>query len=420
MTSGPFDRVELPHATMTSYGIQFRLPVATVDDITLAVILCQAGKRHVGLFLTRDDRAKDPERPRYLVGRSFTRSKMGSRESYLARLCDLGDNIYKLTFNGKPVEASWKTIYVVPTTSDLDSESATSPKFLINCYPGSRFQLPRWLVDRFIGLQFEVKEVIYTQTLQIISFIHRSQGRIFMCLGACERHGGPDNPPLWANIIITTGVALEDFPHNCSEDHLNSDSWAVRSRTFGDADRMVRLSFIQSTGRTLPETSVTIHLKLSGTIFENSMLRESSISFPSLVSPERDPPCLIPDTLLTESWDLLSPWPQVGAFDSGGGCPCRAHKATSSRLFLKVKSNGNMHHPEPIPNASISDTTSSRPRIPSPELKPGTLEISSSRWAFMTLLLTPFAQILRLFSTRRLNTLPAEGGSGSVQSANTL
>ena len=74
MTIGPFDGVELPHGTATNYGVQFRLPAATVDRISIAVILCTASEP----FLMRDSSGQDPQRPRYFVGGALAKSVTGS------------------------------------------------------------------------------------------------------------------------------------------------------------------------------------------------------------------------------------------------------------------------------------------------------------------------------------------------------
>ncbi len=173
--------------------------------MAIAVILCESSRHHFGLFLTRDPEEQDPQRPRYF-GCDYTKSETGSA-TYLARMCDLGDDLYNLTLNGKPVKASWRTIYVVPTTSHFDSENATSPTLLINSNPVSRFRIPRWLVDQFIAVQFEVDEMTYSDTLHVIRFIRHSEGRVFVALGTCTEHWhqdlGPDTPlPLWAKVVV--------------------------------------------------------------------------------------------------------------------------------------------------------------------------------------------------------------------------
>ncbi len=269
---------------VTSYGVKLRLPVATVDNTTIAVMLVCAGDgRHFGLFLTRDPSAKDPKRPRYFTGCDFTQSATGTA-SFLARLADLGSDLYNLTFNGKRVEATWRTIYIVPTASHFDTGSATMPSLLINSNPGSRFRIPRWLVSRLVTLQFEVDQVRNTDMLQVVRVVHRSQGRIWISLGTCTSHHDHDEPPpLWAKVDIVRYIDPKTFPHDCSEDHVDSASWATRSKDFGDAERSVRLSLTPSTR--MPDSKFLISLELFGSTFEE-LLQDAAISFPSLADLE--------------------------------------------------------------------------------------------------------------------------------------
>lgn len=336
-------------------------------------------------------------------------------------MCDLGGDLHKLTFNGKRVKASWSTIYIVPTATDLDSESANSPSLLMNCHPGSLFQLPRSLVDRFIGLQFEVDEVLpaYIDTLKIVSFVHRSQGRIYVGLGTCKEHHGPDKPPLWAKAFVTTLVSPRGFTHDCSQDHLDSEAWALRSRTFGDADRTVRLSFSPSRRR-LPEISAIIHLELSGHRFEE-MLREASISFPSLVDHKRNSGCPMPDTLVTSSFQRPLP-PQLAKLlkSVSNEASRQALDAHINTLLQESLAKLEKDSPLPIPNMSV---TLSIPRSsfqsPLAEIEAVVHHQSSpSRWASSTTALhAPFARFLRLLPRKGgLHATPANDSSSPIPS----
>ncbi len=277
--TGPFDGVELPRVAVTSYGVELRVPIHEADGITIAVILCNINinGRHFGLFLTRDKQGKDPKRPRYFAGCLYTKPATGSA-GHTARMADLGDDLYNLTFNGKPVKALWRTIYVVPTPSDLDSGHATTPEgLMINCNPASRFRIPRWLIARFIALQFGVRQIRNTE--------HHD-------------HDSNKRMRLWAKVdVLLAYMPLRIFPHDCSEDHLDSESWATRSKLFGDADRGVRLSLMPSTR--MPGSVLVIHLELLGRVFEE-MLHEAGASslFPSLADLARDTPRPIPSDLV--------------------------------------------------------------------------------------------------------------------------
>ena len=274
---------------MTSYGIQFRLPIHEADGITIAVILCRSNGHHFGLFLTRDGEGKDPKRPRYFTGCVYSESHTRPA-TYAARMVDLGDDIYKLTFNGKRVEATWRTIYVVPTPSDLDYGDRTTPSLMLNCNPASRFHIPRWLIARLTNLQFEISQVRDTEALQVIVILHRLNGdtSIFVSLGLCSANCGSDNRPhLWAKVDVMFLTTVSTFTHDCSKDHLESESWVARSKDFGEAERRVRLSLIPSTR--MSESVLEVHLELFGRVFEN-IIRDAGVSFPSLADIERGAP----------------------------------------------------------------------------------------------------------------------------------
>ena len=300
MVTGPFDDVELPRATETSYGVELRVPIYEVDGITIAVILCTADGRNVGLFLTRDATGKDPKRPRYFVTCVYSSPLTGGSARYVARMTDLGDDLYNLTFNRKPVRAAWRTIYVVPAPSDFDSGSTTAPNLTVNCNPVSRFHVPRWLIARLIALRFEVEQIRDTEALQIVEILRRSPAiSIYLFLGSCaERHDrDPEKPPvLWAKIDMQIHPGMDIFTHDCSEDHIDSESWATRSKVFGDTDRKVRLSFTPSTQ--MSESVFVIHLELFGRIFEQ-MLQDAAVSFPSLTDLAKDRSRLTPSNAIT-------------------------------------------------------------------------------------------------------------------------
>ena len=272
---------------MTSYGIKLRVPIYEADGITIAMILCQRNGHHIGLFLKRDSDGKDPKRPRYFTGCVYTAPATNSGR-FGARIAELGDDLYNLTFSGKAVVASWRTIYVVPTASDLDSVSSTTPNLMINCNPASHFRIPRWLVARFVALQFYVEQSMNTTTLQVIKLIHSKDCDIILSLGACTEHHDDDPDPsrpvqLWAKVDVVPYGDLDTFPHDCSEEHLDSASWTMRAKVFGDAERQVRLTLSPSTLARKPSSDVfVIHLELLGRSFDK-MLQDAGDSslFPS-------------------------------------------------------------------------------------------------------------------------------------------
>ncbi|PIL26322.1 hypothetical protein GSI_12078 [Ganoderma sinense ZZ0214-1] len=295
--SSPFDGVdggiELPRVAVTSYGIKLRLPVYEADGITIAVLLCEGIYGHkYGLFLTRDPLGKDPKRPRYFTGCAYTTPATGSGK-FVARTVNLGEDLYNLTFNGKPVKAAWRTFYVVPTISDRHSAGVTTPDLIINCNPASRFRVPRWLVARLTSLQFSVLQVRNTETLQVLDIHLTTVARIYISFGSCcvqhERDCDVDGPPqLWARVeVLLDHVRTDTFPHDCSEDHVDSESWAPRSKIVGDTERAVRLALMPSTRE--PDSAFVVHLELLGDVFKE-MLQEPGVPslFPSVADLERN------------------------------------------------------------------------------------------------------------------------------------
>ena len=290
--------------SVTTYGVKLRVPIHEVDGLTIAVILCQWNGRNCGLVLTRDSEGKDPKRPRYFAGCRYTDPNTGPAR-YIARLADLGDDLYNLTFNGKPVVASWRTIYVVPTASDLDSINSTSPDLIMNCSPASRFRVPRWLIAQFTALQFKVGLFENSRTFHGLYFMHTGMSTsVDVFLGLCLEHPDhkPDQPPLvWAKARVQSPPILRDiYKHNCCEDHLDSESWATHSKVFGDADHSVRLSLRPSTVLTQrPGIKFEIHLELLGPVFKEKFPDYESLPiFSSMadVDVEMATPCTTPNS----------------------------------------------------------------------------------------------------------------------------
>ena len=287
----------MPSLALTSYGIELRLPIYEADGVTIAVLLCRGPNRHYfGLFLTRDSRGKDPTRPRYFTGCVVNKpdQAQGSGE-FAARLADLGDDLYNPTLNGRAVKASWRTVYVVPTASNLDSGSSTTPNLVINRNPTSRFRIPRWLIARFTALQFTVVQSRNTEALQVLEIHLHGTVCIYLSLGSCVQHRDrdPSKPPqLWAKVdVLLLPVSFDTFAHDCSQDHLDCESWVTRSKVFGGADRAVRFSFTPSTR--MPDTVLVVHLELLGRVLEKILRDSGDLSlFPSLA--DRESETLVP------------------------------------------------------------------------------------------------------------------------------
>ena len=306
---------------MTSYGIKLRLPIYEAGGLTIAVTLCQADGHHFGILLTRDSLGKDPKRPRYLTGCAYTKPDTGSAR-FVARLADLGDDLHNLTFNGQLVRACWRTIYVVPTASESHSGTSAIPSLIMNCNPASHFRFPRWLIARLIALQFRVVQTRDSAALQVINISHPSGlADIRILLGSCTETSNRDSElvrpvELWAKADVRVShIGMETFQsHDCSKDHLNSESWNSHSKTFGDTGHIVQLSLTHSTRMT--DSVLVVHLELLGDTFEK-LLQEAGYTslFPSLGELEKDAQHPTPAHNLPDSGSY--PEPHTHSLSSG-------------------------------------------------------------------------------------------------------
>ena len=101
-----------------------------------------------------------------------------------SHLVPLGYDLHNLWFNGKRAQATWCTIYVVPSSPNGEAPRATITRLTISCYPQQSFRLPHWLVSRFLALVFTVYEEKWDkQGVQVIRFrffhLRRSENLVF-------------------------------------------------------------------------------------------------------------------------------------------------------------------------------------------------------------------------------------------------
>ncbi|EJF60426.1 HET-domain-containing protein [Dichomitus squalens LYAD-421 SS1] len=277
-----FGHIELPRISITTYGIKLRLPVFEADGVTVAVLLCEDyDDNHLGLFISPGPPRSDPTRPRYYAGCQYRIGQASG--AYIARLVSLGDDLNNLQFNGKPVEATWRTIYVVPSPPDGESSSATTAQLTINCVPCGPFRLPHWLVSRFLALGFTVTQTEWDERAgPVTRFIIHNPAKaenIYLDLGICRL----SSTAHWSKVTM---FSRDDFKeskdvtraHSCKKHHI--DSWNARSKVFpdsaSDADRSVRLSFTPC--KASPRTSkLVVHMELMGRVYED-VLREANMT----------------------------------------------------------------------------------------------------------------------------------------------
>ena len=277
--TGPFDKIELPSFEVTSYGLKCHLPVAEVDEFTIAVLLVETRKEHLGLILhptQEDDKLQDPSRKLYYVGWPFK-----TEDSYYnCRLALLGTDLYNLQFRGKPVNATWRDIYIYhyPDTSD----SIDPAHLMLRTYPiyaSKHFRVPRCLFAAMVALGLlpdagrgdddsSAKEEIWIEFTDT-----DASEEIRICLGLCSEAGTRAQPChfAWAEVGHGEWGWNEEWvkkTHDCATDHI--DSWPNRTRSFngapGDGQRMIHLKFTPAPDA--PEQTRVLHLELGGGVYD--------------------------------------------------------------------------------------------------------------------------------------------------------
>ncbi|KAI0741021.1 HET-domain-containing protein [Earliella scabrosa] len=288
-TQGPFGRVELPRFTVTSYGIECRFPIIEVGGITIAVLLCDTGREHIGLLLHPSNNIiQDPTRKMYNIGYGF---RMENGAIGFARLISLGNDLHDIRINDQHVPpAEWRDICIAgepPKTWNDDLPTLCSP--LNSIFPSTPFRIPHWLVGQMATIGFELRP-LYTaskpppngDTLLVVATFEdvREKESIRICLGMCSAED-PAHPVHWSKAMTQhreNWSQKVDLAHDCAVDHVAS--WPRLTKSFGDSARTVVISFYPSK---LPQTSHTttttfvLHLELSGSVFSSVLGRATSL-----------------------------------------------------------------------------------------------------------------------------------------------
>ncbi|KAM5540545.1 hypothetical protein V8D89_005774 [Ganoderma adspersum] len=278
--SGPFGRIELPSFSATNFGLKCRFPIIESEGLTVAVLLCDNGREHLGLLLHPSKTyVQDPSRKQYYIGRCFmTPSKPGyvtfAHPSYVtfARLISLGSDLYNLTLNGKIVTARWRNVFIAdsPRAITKDVVRALSSK-LHSVYPIPPFRLPHWIISKLMRMGMEpafpglhVARSVNGMPLQMEArFINMDalEG-VRLIFGICLQHNRP--PCRWAKAMSQTADNWDsktDYSHHCSVHHINT--WQGEKMDFKDSDqRIIRLSFLPC--KVIPGDTLDIHVELKG------------------------------------------------------------------------------------------------------------------------------------------------------------
>ena len=266
---------ELPSFEITPYGMKCRFPVAEVDGIIIAVLLCETPEQHLGLLLhpAPDTEALDQTRETYCVSWAF---QEGEFAHTIRRVACLGGDLYDLRFRGKPVVASWRDIYIMahPHTTSRSDGAHLVHRFALDVAPAP-FRIPRCLLQALAALELfpwtwttsTDPASIHTIRLTLDNFALMEGVRIMFGLctkstpkGARPRHWAWAEP----KHLATWHLPWSRHAHDCATDHI--EDWPDCRRAFGETERTIRLVFApcpHASGRTL-----VLGLELEGSVYE--------------------------------------------------------------------------------------------------------------------------------------------------------
>lgn len=277
--------------------MQCRFPLAEVDGITIAVLLCETNEEHLGLLLhpAKETELRDPTHNVYYTGWAF---ETGDTHRY-CRVARLGNDLYNLRFRGKTFKAEWRDIII---HAGLRPEDRAGTAELLSRFPadgaaGLPFRIPRWTIGTLFSLHLvpdctvaERKDNGQQQImLQCADSLRGESARI--CMGVCTDsdaspldvgrtfHWARAEPAVHAN---RRNDAWHMGVHDCRADHV--DAWPGGAKTFGNDERTIRLSFAPC--KYSPKTRV-VHIELLGSVYEQ-LLREAGLRMPGRAELDRE------------------------------------------------------------------------------------------------------------------------------------
>ena len=264
------------------------LPVAEVNEVTIAVLPCQFNGERLGLLLhpPPNDQTRGPSRKLYYVSWPF-REPTGS-ECEAKRLACLGSDDDNLRFRGKPVAAIWREIYIAahpPTTGRRDGAHLLQ-EFVLDVAP-TVFRIPRTLMQTLGALEFLPTTMTVSwdpaskDTMVFACHNIRLVESIHVLLGTCNKLSTEAHPCHWAcagqQNIATWGQLWPEYVHNCTTDHIAD--WRGGAHDFGDAERTIRLVFVPCTHA--PERTLVLGVELVGSRYEE-IQKNANIRLPPL------------------------------------------------------------------------------------------------------------------------------------------
>ncbi|PIL33652.1 hypothetical protein GSI_04275 [Ganoderma sinense ZZ0214-1] len=263
----PSYSIPLPDYTVTTAGVRSRMLVleSSKHDFALAIAVLavrdESTGSGVGLLLRRRRyRESKLKYPRYHIGVSVK----GMREwmSLRYRMAQVEWAAHALSFGQGAITAAWKQLYISHRAA-----SRKPPRPPSTAHAAFRFVFPRWLPVELKKVGFEpdvplpmtrtdVDKLSDGGALQRFTFIHRATGEAFRIqIGQCG--GSP-----WATANIIPGVPSQpedtagppavvpaipqpsvNWKHGFDCGKNSVDAWPNGTKTFGDSNRSVQLTF---------------------------------------------------------------------------------------------------------------------------------------------------------------------------------
>ena len=311
---GPFQRVEMPTFSLTSYGMKCRFPVIESDGVMIIALMCETRSEHLGLLLhPSEGRAQDAYRKKYHTGRGWRVPSSG--EPIILRLVSLGADFYNLRLFGKAVMAEWRDIVIADSPPPFERDAILNPLYhLHGVSPSPPFRIPHWLIGRMALMGMELgtlhleSEPVDGKPLQaaaVFRDLEVTGESIVLMLGTCTE--SPGHLSHWAKAMPLSPTdpieGMDNFSHDCSEHHI--DAWPQRwAKGFGDTSRTIKLSF--SRCRLNLETTFVVHIELEGDVYMAMKARKNAI-LPSRDCPDMtlvSSPVRSPSTKSAEGSDV--------------------------------------------------------------------------------------------------------------------
>ena len=280
-----------------------RFPVIEVDDILIAVLLCETSDEHIGLFLhpAPGYETQDPMRRIYYAGYAFITTEARDGESY--RLVTLGNDLYNLRFRGKTYQARWRDLYIHASPRETDEADPARRLLLFgpDGIPDTPFRVPRWLIGALSALRIpptdngdiETVDGLPRVWVDFADVVALEGIRLWLGLARPPADAGVDgDAPLAQHWAWAEPAHRENWNDDAWLEHTVAPAdfvarWPGRARDFGDAARTIHLSFAPCAHA--PETTLVLHIELRGSVYEK-MQSEAGLVIPPRAALVRLPP----------------------------------------------------------------------------------------------------------------------------------